>query len=43
MADVEAVNESEATAMAVGYVMLNNSDSSPYVKILCTKILPSVN
>lgn len=42
-ADVEADNESEATAMAVGYVMLNNSDSSPYVKILCTKILPSVN
>ena len=37
--DVEAGNESEATAMAVGYVMLNHSDSSPYVKILYTKML----
>ena len=39
--DVEASNESEATAMAVGYVMLNVSGSSPYVKILCTKNLPT--
>lgn len=37
--DVEAGNESEATAMAVGYVMLGVSDSSPYVKILYTKML----
>lgn len=37
--DVEARNESEATAMAIGYVMMSVSDSSPYVKILNTKNL----
>ena len=42
-ADAGAGNESEATAMATGYVMLSISDSSPYVKILCTKILLAVN
>ena len=39
--DVDAGSESEATAMAVGYVMKSVSDSSPYVKILCTKNLPT--
>lgn len=39
--DVEAGNESEATAMAIGYVMLSIPDSSPYVKILYTKNLPT--
>ena len=39
--DVEAGDKSEATAMAIGYVMLSIPDSSPYVKILYTKNLPA--
>lgn len=41
--DVEAGDESEATAMAIGYVMLSIPDSSPYVKILYTKNLPTAS
>lgn len=41
--DVETGDESEATAMAIGYVMLSIPDSSPYVKILYTKNLPTAS